>query len=86
MTDKRISQAMDCLAGIMTSKSKFADEATAAYSGLLNYAMQRRAESSDELSSLAAKYLARDDEDWAFIDPEDVKKLAASVLSQANVD
>ena len=42
--------------------------------------------SSAELASLASKILSRKDEDWTFVDPEEIKKLAASVLSQANVD
>lgn len=39
-------------------------------------------QSSDKASRLAAKFLARKDEDWTFVDPEDIKTLAASVLAQ----
>lgn len=43
-------------------------------------------ETSSDLASLAAGYLSRADEDWTYINPDDIKRLAASVLSQANVD
>lgn len=37
---------------------------------------------NESLRALAQSYLDKEDEDWTFSDPEDIKRLARAVLSK----